>query len=229
MTHLDLIYSMMVYVCSVTQVDWVCHCCSCHILTSSVISCCTDSRQHEIELFHIIKKLKIVNRDVSMTLPSYKLIRKNQSECAWCNLLYKCNWLPCASSSLHLLTGRCHCSVSSFCHKYLKIYNMGIDVSNPSTLKVKVRRNREYYHMTRVSSYKTTVKAACVGLDSPYKTTVKAACVGLDRLTWAGSENKVIIIIIFMITFTMGAKRRWKFTEEGDGGSIVYAKWGEQI
>lgn len=34
----------------------------------------------EIELFHIIKKLKIVNRDVSMTLPSYKLIRKNQSE-----------------------------------------------------------------------------------------------------------------------------------------------------
>lgn len=213
MTHLDLIYSMMVYVCSVTQVDWVCHCCSCHILTSSVISCCTDSRQHEIELFHIIKKLKIVNRDVSMTLPSYKLIRKNQSECAWCNLLYKCNWLPCASSSLHLLTGRCHCSVSSFCHKYLKIYNMGIDVSNLSILKVKVRRNREYYHMTRVS---------------PYKTTVKAACVGLDRLTWAGSENKVIIII-FMITFTMGAKRRWKFTEEGDGGSIVYAKWGEQI
>ena len=204
---------MMVYVCSVTQVDWVCHCCSCHILTSSVISCCTDSRQHEIELFHIIKKLKIVNRDVSMTLPSYKLIRKNQSECAWCNLLYKCNWLPCASSSLHLLTGRCHCSVSSFCHRYLKIYNMGIDVSNLSILKVKVRRNREYYHMTRVS---------------PYKTTVKAACVGLDRLTWAGSENKVIIII-FMITFTMGAKRRWKFTEEGDGGSIVHAKWGEQI
>ena len=43
----------------------MCHCCSCHILTSSVISCCTDSRQHEIELFHIIKKLKIVNRDVS--------------------------------------------------------------------------------------------------------------------------------------------------------------------
>ena len=70
----------MVYVCSVTRVDWVCHCCSCHILTSSVISCCTDSRQHEIELFHTIKKLKIVNRDVSMTLPSYKLIRKNQSE-----------------------------------------------------------------------------------------------------------------------------------------------------
>lgn len=58
----------------------MCHCCSCHILTSSVISCCTDSRQHEIELFHIIKKLKIVNRDVSITLPSYKLIRKNQSE-----------------------------------------------------------------------------------------------------------------------------------------------------
>lgn len=195
MTHLDLIYSMMVYVCSVTQVDWVCHCCSCHILTSSVISCCTDSRQHEIELFHIIKKLKIVNRDVSMTLPSYKLIRKNQSECAWCNLLYKCNWLPCASSSLHLLTGRCHCSVSSFCHKYLKIYNMGIDVSNLSILKVKVRRNREYYHMTRVSSYKTTVKAACVGL---------------DRLTWAGSENKVIIII-FMITL------QW---EQKGGGSL---------
>ena len=165
-------------------------------------------------MFHIIKKLKIVNRDVSMTLPFYKLIRKNQSECTWCSLLYKCNWLPCASSSLHLLTGRCHCSVSSFCHKYLKIYNMGIDVSNLSILKVKVRRNREYYHMTRVSSYKTTVKAACVGL---------------DRLTWAGSENKVIIIIIFMITFTMGAKRRWKFTEEGDGGSIVHAKWGEQI
>ena len=64
---------------------------------------------------------------------------------------------------------------------------------------------------------------------SPYKTKVKAARVGLDRLTWAGSENKVIIIIIFMITFTMGAKRRWKFTEEGDGGSIVYAKWGEKI
>lgn len=204
---------MMVYVCPVTQVDWVCHCCSCHILTSSVISCCTDSRQHEIELFHIIKKLKIVNRDVSMTLPSYKLIRKNQSECTWCSLLYKCNWLPCASSSLHLLTGRCHCSVSSFCHRYLKIYNMGFDVSNLSILKVKVRRNREHYHMTRVSSYKTTVKAACVGL---------------DRLTWAGSENKVIIII-FMITFTMGAKRRWKFTEEGDGGSIEYAKWGEKI
>ena len=42
---------------------------------------------------------------------------------------------------------------------------MGIDVSNLSTMKVKVRRNREYYHMTPVSPYKTTVKAACVGLD----------------------------------------------------------------
>ena len=49
--------------------------------------------------------------------------------------------------------------------------------------------------MTRVSSYKTTVKAACVGL---------------DRLTWAGSENKVIIII-FMITL------QW---EQKGGGSL---------
>ena len=31
---------------------------------------------------------------------------------------------------------------------------MGIDVSNLSTLKVKVRRNRENNHMTRVSPYK---------------------------------------------------------------------------
>ena len=40
----------------------VCHWCSYHILRSSVIYCWTDARQHGIDLFYIIKKLKYTEK-----------------------------------------------------------------------------------------------------------------------------------------------------------------------
>ena len=83
-----------------TRRSRVCHWCSYHILTSSVIYYWTDARQHGIYLFYIIKKLKYTEK-----MPVYFKFRhfdrhENSTDVILC--LYKMkrtDWLLCLAKN----------------------------------------------------------------------------------------------------------------------------------
>ena len=70
----------------------VCHWCSYHILTSSVIYYCTDARQHGIYLFYTIKKRQQLQLFISKSFPStrkpaFAHFGKHEKKAIWRNLL----------------------------------------------------------------------------------------------------------------------------------------------
>ena len=63
------------------SVSRVCHSCSYHIWTSSVISYWTDARQHGIYLSYMIKKPRKIVHDVICASVRQLIVSKNQSKC----------------------------------------------------------------------------------------------------------------------------------------------------